>query len=121
MGICISVYRRLFRKNVPDEMSRSIRIQQILKKLSPAKNSFELECWVQSSPQSYQVVYSLKEAVEAIDRSRWNGQEVFSSEALGPIHKNSKVAYFPTNDAKVLKVIRAGKDAFHVGYYVFRG
>jgi hypothetical protein len=120
MGICTSLYRTLFRKKLSNEMSRRVRIQQILENLSPAKDSFESKCCVQFSPQSYQVVYSLKEAVELIDRSQWSGQEVFSSEALGPIHKNSKVAYFPANDAKALKMIRAGKDAFHVGCYVFR-
>ena len=73
-----SLYRRLFRKNLPHEMSRRVHTQQILDNLSPAKDSFELKRWVQFSPQSYQLVYSLKEAVEVIDRSEWNGQEVFS-------------------------------------------
>lgn len=120
MGICTPLYRSLFRKNLPHEMSRRVRIQQILEDLSPAKDSFESKCWVQFSPQSYQVEYPLKDAVEVIDRSQWNGQQVFSSEALGLVHKNSNVAYFLTNDAKVLKVLRAAKDVFHVGYYVFR-
>lgn len=117
IGLLIS---KFFRKDEHHKMSRRKRVQNFLENLSPSNNSFELRCWHTFSPKIYQRTYSLKEAIEEIYTSPWDGEGVFSTSALNPIHKKSTVAYFPIKNQEVLKVIKAGKDAFHIGRYVFR-
>ena len=108
-----------FAKRPSGEMSRREHIQDILENLAPANNDFEWKCWVQFLPRSYQRTYTLEETVEKINSSPWEGERVFSSEALNPVHKNSKAAYFPTTHLEVMKIIKVGKDAFHIGHFVF--
>lgn len=117
MGRCILI-KRLFRQQSLSDISRRHCIRHVLKNLSDA-NDFNLKCWIQFAPQEYQLKYSIEEVIEKINRSKWDGERIFSSEALNPIHKNSKVAYFPTKDAEVIKVMRAEKDAFYIGHYIF--
>ena len=111
-------FKRLFRKQKPNKISRVDRIRNILKNLSNA-NDFDLWCWLQFAPQDYKHMYSFEEVIDEIDRSQWDGERVFSSEALNPIHKHSKLAYFPIEDMKVVKIIRAKRDIFYIGYYIF--
>jgi len=82
-------------------------------------NGFNVKCWVQFSPRDYQRKHSIEEVIGRINSSQWDGERIFSSEGLTPIHKNADVAYFPTKDAEVIKVMRAGKAAFYIGHYVF--
>jgi hypothetical protein len=86
---------KFFKKTEHHRMSRRECIQNTLKNLLFSSNSFELRCWESSAPKNYQYTYTFEEAVEEIDKSPWDGENVFSTSTLNPIHKKSKVAYFP--------------------------
>jgi hypothetical protein len=64
--------------------------------------------------------FHIEDAVEVIDRSRWNGKIVFSSEAFNRLHRNSDSAFFPLKDRVVIRVTKIEKDILYIGRILFR-
>ena len=107
------------RKKSYGDTTRRRHISDILENLSYQKNLNGMG-ESQLSPPEWMRQCSIEEAIEAIDRCRWDERNVFSSEALNPLHRRSHCVFFPTESRNVVQVLRFSKDLFYLGTVLFR-